>query len=71
MVASSPSRRDKVNESPLKIALFALVKMSNNESCRQFLKSSDQLPALGRLRQSVDPVIAKYVSYIIDKMAEN
>ncbi|KAK9131113.1 hypothetical protein Sjap_011600 [Stephania japonica] len=69
-VALSPSRRDAVNESPLKIALFALAKMCKHPICRQALRSSDLFPVVGRLRQSPDTTVANYASAILSQTAE-
>ncbi|XP_026443524.1 serine/threonine-protein kinase TIO-like [Papaver somniferum] len=69
-VALSPSRKDAVNESPLKIALFSLAKMCSYSPCRQFVRSSELLPIIGRLKQSPDETVANYVSIIIKKIAE-
>ncbi|KAF9614670.1 hypothetical protein IFM89_019798 [Coptis chinensis] len=69
-VALSPSRRDAVNESPLKIALFSLAKMCAHPKCRHILSSSELFPVFGRLRQSPDSAIANYASIIISKVAE-
>lgn len=70
IVALSPSRRDAVNESPLKIALFSLGKMCAHSPCRQFLRSSEFFHDLARLRQSPDSTIANYASIIINKVSE-
>lgn len=63
------SKRDggAINESPLKIALFSLAKMCAHSPCRQFLRSSDMYPVIGRLRQSSETTIANYASVIFDK----
>lgn len=70
IVALSPSRRDAVNESPLKIALFSLGKMCAHAPCRLFLRSSEFFPDLARLKQSPDSTIANYASIIINKVSE-
>ncbi|XP_042508121.1 serine/threonine-protein kinase TIO isoform X2 [Macadamia integrifolia] len=70
VVALSPSRRNAVNESPLKIALFSLAKMCAHPPCRQFLRSSELFPVIGRLRQSPESTIANYASVIVKKVAE-
>ncbi|KAF8393518.1 hypothetical protein HHK36_021762 [Tetracentron sinense] len=70
VIALSPSRKDAVNESPLKIALFSLAKMCAHPPCRQFLRSSELFPVVGRLRQSPESTIANYASVIISKVAE-
>ncbi|XP_068652801.1 serine/threonine-protein kinase TIO-like [Aristolochia californica] len=71
VVALSPSRRDTVNESPLKVALFSLGKMCNHAPCRQFLRTSELFPVLGCLRKSPDSAIANYASLIINKVSED
>ncbi|XP_068647491.1 serine/threonine-protein kinase TIO-like isoform X2 [Aristolochia californica] len=71
VVALSPSRRETVNESPLKIALFSLGKMCNHAPCRQFLRISELFPVLGCLRKSSDSTIANYASLIINKVSED
>ncbi|MBA0872366.1 hypothetical protein Goshw_012394, partial [Gossypium schwendimanii] len=58
-VALNPSKKDAVNESPLKIALFSLGKMCAYPNCRQFLRSSELFPVIGRLRQSPESSIVK------------
>ncbi|KAF6164163.1 hypothetical protein GIB67_010133 [Kingdonia uniflora] len=68
-VALSPSRRDVVNESPLKIVLFSLAKMCAHSPCREFLRSSDLFQAIRRLTQSLDETLAQYASLIINKVA--
>ncbi|XP_020107815.1 serine/threonine-protein kinase TIO isoform X2 [Ananas comosus] len=70
-VALSPSRRDAVSDSPLKIVLFALRKMCDHAICRRFLCSSELFPLLTQLRQSPDPVIAEYSSGIISKASQS
>ncbi|XP_058074020.1 serine/threonine-protein kinase TIO [Magnolia sinica] len=70
MVALSPSRRDAVNESPLKIALFSLGKMCAHMPCRHFIRSSEFFPILTRLRQSPDATIANYATLITNKVSE-
>ncbi|KAK2972844.1 hypothetical protein RJ640_028372 [Escallonia rubra] len=67
LVALNPSRRDAINDSPLKIALFSLAKMCAHPPCRQFLRSSELFPVIGRLRQSPEATIANYASVIISK----
>ncbi|XP_038725728.1 serine/threonine-protein kinase TIO isoform X2 [Tripterygium wilfordii] len=69
-IALNPSRNDTVNESPLKIALFSLAKMCAHTPCRQFLRSSELFPVVGRLRQSPEPTIANYASVILSKVAD-
>ncbi|XP_004307883.1 PREDICTED: serine/threonine-protein kinase TIO-like [Fragaria vesca subsp. vesca] len=68
-LALNPSRRDSAHESPLKIALFSLAKMCSHPPCRDFLRSSDLFPVIGRLRQSPESTIANYASAIINKVA--
>ena len=69
-VALNPTRKDAINESPLKIALFSLTKMSSHQPCKQFLRSSELFPVIGRLRQSPESTIANYASLIINKVSE-
>ncbi|WCJ31076.1 Serine/threonine-protein kinase TIO [Euphorbia peplus] len=69
-LALNPSRKDAVNESPLKIALFSLAKMCAHAPCRRFLRSSELFPVIGQLRQSPESTIANYASVIINKVAE-
>uniref|UniRef100_A0A0D9XYY2 non-specific serine/threonine protein kinase n=1 Tax=Leersia perrieri TaxID=77586 RepID=A0A0D9XYY2_9ORYZ len=66
-VALSPSRRDVLTESPLKIVLFALRKMCDHAACRLFLRSSELLPVIVHLRQSPDSAISEYASAITTK----
>ncbi|KAL5564765.1 hypothetical protein UlMin_027929 [Ulmus minor] len=68
--ALNPAKRDAVNDSPLKIAMFSLAKMCAHPPCRQVLHSSELFPVIGRLRQSVDPTIANYASVIITKVSD-
>ncbi|KAA8533489.1 hypothetical protein F0562_031077 [Nyssa sinensis] len=70
VVALNPSRKDAINESPLKIALFSLAKMCVHPPCRQFLRSSELFPVIGRLRQSPESTIANYATVIISKTSE-
>lgn len=70
VVALNPSRKDAVNESPLKIALFSLAKMCSHPLCKQFLSSSELFPVIGRLRQSPESTIAQYASVIINKVSD-
>ncbi|XP_062119818.1 serine/threonine-protein kinase TIO-like [Humulus lupulus] len=58
-----------VNESPQKVALIALSKMCAHSPCRQFLRSSELLPVIGKLRQSPEQEIAKYASDITAKFS--
>ncbi|KAJ6744041.1 PROTEIN KINASE RELATED [Salix purpurea] len=69
-VALNPMRKDAVNESPLKIALFSLAKMCAHLPCRQFLRSSELFPVIGRLRQSPEATIANYATVIIKRVAD-
>ncbi|GAB2264965.1 hypothetical protein Dimus_000036 [Dionaea muscipula] len=68
MIALNPQRKEAMNESPLKIVLFALGKMCIHLPCRQFLRSSELLPVIARLKQSKEPTIANYASIICDKV---
>ncbi|XP_071693687.1 serine/threonine-protein kinase TIO [Rutidosis leptorrhynchoides] len=67
VIALNPSRKDAINESPLKIALFSLAKMCAHAPCRHFLRSSDLYPVIGRLRRSPEATIANYASVIFNK----
>ena len=69
-VALNSGKKDALNESPLKIALFSLAKMCAHPPCRQFLRSSELFPVIGRLRQSPEKEIAKYASIVISKVAD-
>ncbi|CAN6178871.1 unnamed protein product [Urochloa humidicola] len=69
-VALSPSRRDAINESPLRIVLFALRKMCDHAICRNFLRSSELLPVIVHLRQSPDPTISEYASAIANRASQ-
>ncbi|XP_050291316.1 serine/threonine-protein kinase TIO isoform X3 [Quercus robur] len=71
VVALNPSRKDAVNESPLKIALFSLAKMCSHPPCKQFLCSSELFPVIGRLRQSPESTISQYASVIISKVSDS
>ncbi|EMS63379.1 Serine/threonine-protein kinase 36 [Triticum urartu] len=66
-VALSPSRKDALTESPLRIVLFALRKMCDHTVCRLFLRSSELLPIIVHLRQSPDQTISEYASAIASK----
>lgn len=66
-VALNPPRRDAVNESPLKIVLFALAKMCGRPPCRHVIRSSELFPVIARIRQSPEPTIANYATLIYDK----
>ncbi|KAJ0577415.1 putative protein kinase ULK-Fused family [Helianthus annuus] len=70
VVIPNPSRKDAISESPLKIALFALYKMCTHAPCRQFLRTSDRYPVLGKLRESGDDTISEYASAILKKTAQ-
>ncbi|KAL2326660.1 hypothetical protein Fmac_025718 [Flemingia macrophylla] len=70
IAALSPSRNDSAGESALKIALFSLTKMCARPLCKQFVRSSPLFPVIGRLQQSPESSISKYVSAIISKVAE-
>ncbi|KAJ8899282.1 hypothetical protein K2173_018256 [Erythroxylum novogranatense] len=69
-IALSPSKKHNVNESPLKISLFSLAKMSAHAPCRYFLRSSELFSVIGRLRQSPESTIANYASVIYTKVAD-
>ncbi|KAF3432681.1 hypothetical protein FNV43_RR23783 [Rhamnella rubrinervis] len=70
VIAVNPSKREAINESPLKIALFSLAKMCAHPPCRQFLRSSELFPVIGRLRQSAESTIAQYATVIINRVSE-
>ncbi|CAL1409702.1 unnamed protein product [Linum trigynum] len=67
-IALNPSRKDGLNESPLKIALFSLAKMCAHAPCREFLRSSELFPVIGQLRQSPESTIANYATLINSKV---
>ncbi|KAL3641597.1 hypothetical protein CASFOL_012412 [Castilleja foliolosa] len=69
-VALNP-RKDAINESPLKIALFSLLKMCAYPKCRQFIRSSELFPLIAQLRQSPESTIANYATVIISKASES
>ncbi|KAK8498148.1 hypothetical protein V6N12_066978 [Hibiscus sabdariffa] len=69
-VTLNPSKRDAINESPLKIALFSLGKMCAYPNCRQFLRSSEFFPLISRLRQSPESSIAKLAIAIVSKVTD-
>ncbi|KAG8390730.1 hypothetical protein BUALT_Bualt01G0113800 [Buddleja alternifolia] len=69
-VALNP-RKDAINESPLKIALFSLVKMCAYPQCRHFIRSSELFPLIAQLRQSPESTIANYASVIISKASDS
>ncbi|KAL1174158.1 hypothetical protein V6Z11_A05G458300 [Gossypium hirsutum] len=69
-VALNPSKKDAVTESPLKIALFSLGKMCAYPNCRQFLRSSELFPVIGRLRQSPESSIVKLAVAIVSKVTD-
>ncbi|GMI78798.1 TWO IN ONE, FUSED [Hibiscus trionum] len=70
VVSLNPSKKDAINESPLKIALFSLGKMCAYPNCRQFLRSSELFPMISRLRQSPDSSIAKLALAIVSKVGD-
>nr|CAB3459040.1 unnamed protein product [Digitaria exilis] len=70
LVTLSPSRRDALTESPLRIVLFALRKMCDHAICRNFLRSSELLPVIVHLRQSPDPTISEYASAIATRACQ-
>ncbi|KAL6582163.1 hypothetical protein OROMI_006177 [Orobanche minor] len=69
-VALNP-RKYAMNESPLKIALFSLLKMCAYPRCRQFIRSSELFPVIAQLRQSPESAIANYASVITTKASES
>ncbi|KAG0484239.1 hypothetical protein HPP92_008318 [Vanilla planifolia] len=70
VVALSPSRKDAINELPLKIVLFALGKMCEHSSCRRVLRTVDSFPLFTQLKHSPDPTIVEYASIILTKAAQ-
>ncbi|XWS75232.1 hypothetical protein CRYUN_Cryun01aG0068000 [Craigia yunnanensis] len=70
VLALNPSKKDAINESPLKIALFSLGKMCAYPHCRQFLRSSELFPVIARLRQSPESSIAKLALAIVSKVTD-
>ncbi|KAJ0979872.1 hypothetical protein J5N97_015346 [Dioscorea zingiberensis] len=70
VVALSPSRGDGINESPLKIVLFALRKMCDHAPCRQFISSSEFLPIFNQLKRSPNTAIAEYALVIMNKVSQ-
>ncbi|XP_022765493.1 serine/threonine-protein kinase TIO [Durio zibethinus] len=70
VVALNPSKKNAINESPLKIALFSLGKMCAYPHCRQFLRSSELFPVIGRLRQSPESSISKLALAIVSKVTD-
>ncbi|XP_031392409.1 serine/threonine-protein kinase TIO isoform X2 [Punica granatum] len=70
VLALDPSRKEAINESPLKIALFSLGKMCSHLPCLQFLRSSELFSVIGRLHQSQEPTIANYASIIVRKVSD-
>ncbi|KAI0488812.1 hypothetical protein KFK09_028651 [Dendrobium nobile] len=69
-VALSPSRRDAITESPLKIVLFALGKMCDHTICRRALRSLNSAPLFTQLKRSPDSIIAEYASIILTKSSQ-
>lgn len=67
-VALNPPKRDAVNESPLKIVLFALAKMCAHQPCRHCIRTSELFPVIAQLRQSPEAAIANYATVIYDKV---
>ncbi|XVE99200.1 hypothetical protein REPUB_Repub03eG0176600 [Reevesia pubescens] len=70
VVALNPRKKDAINESPLKIALFSLGKMCAYPHCRQFLRSSELLVVIGQLRQSPESSTAKLALAIVSKVTD-
>ncbi|KAL6532105.1 hypothetical protein OROGR_014075 [Orobanche gracilis] len=69
-VALNP-RKYATSESPLKIALFSLLKMCAYPRCRQSIRSSELFPVIAQLRQSPESAIANYASVITSKASES
>ncbi|CAM8993226.1 unnamed protein product [Rhodiola kirilowii] len=70
VVALNPPKRDAASESPIKIALFSLAKMSTRLPCKHFIRSSELFPVIGQLRQSPEQMIANYASAIMRNVME-
>lgn len=70
IVALSPSRKDTITESPLKIVLFALGKMCDHVICRRVLRSLNSFPLFTQLKRSPDSTIAEYASIILTKASQ-
>lgn len=70
-MALNPPKRDAANESPIKIALFSLAKMSCRQPCKVFIKSSELFPVIGQLRQSPEQMIGNYASAIVRNVMES
>ena len=68
--ALSPSRRDALTESPLRIVLFALRKMCDHAICRNFLRSSELLPVIVHLRQSPNLMLSEYENVIATTVSQ-
>ncbi|CAN6882710.1 unnamed protein product [Brassica oleracea] len=61
-------KKETASVSPFEIALLSLAKMcSNHQICRQFVKSSEFLPVIARLKHSPETDIANYASVIVAK----
>ncbi|KAF8116698.1 hypothetical protein N665_0015s0071 [Sinapis alba] len=66
--ALNPGKKETASVSPLEIALLSLAKMcSNHQICRQFVKSSEVLPIIARLKHSPETNIANYALVIVAK----
>ncbi|KAF3341059.1 Serine/threonine-protein kinase TIO [Carex littledalei] len=70
-LALSPTRKDMINESPLKIVLIVLRKMCDHSLCRRCIRSSDLFSSLSSLKQSPDPVISEYATVIISRASQD
>jgi hypothetical protein len=70
-LALSPTRKDVINESPLKIVLIVLRKMCDHSLCRRCICSSDLFSSLSSLKQSPDPVISEYATVIISRASHD
>ncbi|KAG2270362.1 hypothetical protein Bca4012_072542 [Brassica carinata] len=61
-------KKETASVPPFEIALLSLAKMcSNHQICRQFVKSSEFLPVIARLKHSPETDIANYASVIVAK----
>ncbi|XVF75639.1 hypothetical protein PTKIN_Ptkin13bG0203400 [Pterospermum kingtungense] len=70
VVALNTSKKEAINESPLRIALFSLGKMCAYPNCREHLRSSEFFPVIGQLQQSTESSIAKLAITIVSKVTD-
>ncbi|KAJ4802332.1 Serine/threonine-protein kinase 36 [Rhynchospora pubera] len=70
-LALSPTRKDVINESPLRIVLVVLRKMCDHSLCRRCIRSSDLFTSLSSLKKCPDPLISEYASAIISRASQD